>query len=136
MVALVTFYRSKPIKTSDSGKRFYIEQFPLDVASQFVLRYPQPRLVYVRHPQDPDRLVPLASYHQQLLAEKANEAITMLTYLGASRIEVAYSNEISERAKADIELLFGLLVIRGEKRKRKATTVVFRSVGDGAPPRP
>ena len=37
----------------------------------------------------------------------------MLTWLGASQIDVSYSSKISDQAKADLEIFFGLLKVNG-----------------------
>jgi len=115
MAALVSFYGEKPIDMPDSSERLYIEQQPLSEASEFEVGYPEPDVVYVRHPVSRTRLIPLASYHSQILVEKTNDAIAMLTALGASKIDLSYSGKISDQAKADVEILFGVLSFGGNK---------------------
>src|SRR4051812_26147342 len=97
MASLVSFYVDKPIRPPDSDNRLHIDQHPLTDAENFELGYPEPEVAYVRHPGSSTRLIPLASYHSQTLVEKCNEAIIMLTTLGASSIDLSYSDKISDQ---------------------------------------
>ena len=51
------------------------------------------------------RLIPLASYHPTIMIEKVNDAIAMLTALGAAEIVLAYSNDVSNEVREDIAAL-------------------------------
>ena len=127
--------RQEPAKYKGDGKAPYVEQYPLNRAKQFELEHPEPGLAYVRHPKRSRRLLPLATYHPSILAEKTTEAINMLTWLGASQIDVSYSSKISDQAKADLEIFFGLLKVTGEKGSEETNRFIYRARGVGAPPR-
>lgn len=135
MAALVSFYSDKPIDMPDSPERLYIDQQPLSEADNFEVGYPEPDVVYVHHPVSRTRLIPLASYHSQILVEKTNDAIAMLTALGASKIDLSYSGKISDQAKADVEILFGMLSFGGNKNDSEHVRGIYQASGDGARPR-
>lgn len=138
MASLVSFYGDEPVSPPDPDRRLYIDQLPLTEAAKFEVGYPERDVVYVRHPVSRTRLIPLASYHSQTLVEKTNEAITMLTTLGASSIDLSYSDEISDQAKADIEILFGMLSFGsfgGSKSDSEHTKVIYQARGAGSSPR-
>ena len=104
-------------------------------AAEFELGYPEIGTAYVRHPVRPQRLTPLASYHPQIMTEKVNEAIAMVTSLGASSIELGYTNSSSSDVRADPEL-FGLVNMGAKASKGETHTVVYKASGEGAAPRP
>ncbi len=135
MASLVSFYVDEPRKKPDNAPDIYVEQVAVDQAHAFELGYPEPGVAYVRHPVRATRLIPLASYHPTIMVEKVNDAITMLTALGAAEIELGYSNEVSNEVRADLELLFGLVKIGGEATKEEKVNLVYRAKGTGAPPR-
>ena len=135
MAALVSFYGEKPIDMPDGSERLYIDQQPLSDADKYEVGYPEPDVVYVRHPVSRTRLIPLASYHSQILVEKTNDAIAMLTALGASKIELSYSGQISDQAKADVEILFGMLSFGGNKNDSEHVRGIYQASGEGARPR-
>lgn len=137
MASLVSFYGDKPVSPPDADQRLYVDQQPLAEAAKYDVGYPEPNVAYVRHPIGRTRLIPLASYHSQTLIEKTNEAITMLTALGASSIDLSYSDKISDQAKADVEILFGMLSLNlgGNKNDSEHTKVIYRAKGAGSSPR-
>ncbi len=138
MASLVSFYGDEPVTPPAPDKRLYIDQLPLTEAAKFEVGYPEPDVVYVRHPVSRTRLIPLASFHSQTLVEKTNEAITMLTALGASSIDLSYSDQISDQAKADVEILFGMLSFAGfggSKSGSEHTKVIYQAKGAGSSPR-
>lgn len=104
---------------------------PLARSSEWHVDTPLPRVAYARHPTVPRRLVPFASYHGQVLREKADDAITLVTALGCSEAELTFDLDIETSAKADLKALFGVSVAKGEK-----SAVVWRSSGRGGNPRP
>jgi hypothetical protein len=125
----VSFYVDEPRKKPDSAPDIYVEQVAVDQAHAFELGYPEVGVAYVRHPVRSTRLIPLASYHPTIMVEKVNDAITMLTALGAAEIVLAYSNDVSSEVRADLELLFGLVKIGGgARRKRRSTSCTARAV--------
>jgi hypothetical protein len=131
----VSFYVDEPRKKPDNAPDIYVEQVAVDQAHAFELGYPEVGVAYVRHPVRATRLIPLASYHPTIMVEKVNDAITMLTALGAAEIELGYSNEVSNEVRADLELLFGLVKIGGEATKEEKVNLVYHAKGTGAPPR-
>lgn len=135
MAALVSFYDEKPIDVPETAERLYVDQRPLSEADNFEVSYPEPEVAYVRHPVSRTRLIPLASYHSQILVEKTNDAIAMLTALGASKIDLSYSGKISDQAKADVEILFGMLSFGGTKNESEHVRGIYQASGDGARPR-
>lgn len=135
MASLVSFYEDEPLVSPDSEKRLIIDQRPIRDAGDFELGYPEPGVAYVRHPQSARRLLPLMSYHSHILVEKTNEAIAILTSLGASQIDLYHSTKISSQARADIELIFGMFGLGGEKTTREDTRVIYHAKGLGAKPR-
>ena len=137
MASLVAFYADEPRTKPDNAPDIHVEQVPVDQAHAFELGYPEPGVAYVRHPVRATRLIPLASYHPTIMVEKVNDAIAMLTALGAAEIVLSYGTEVSNEVRADLELMFGLVKIGGtggESMKDKVN-VVYRSSGTGAPPR-
>lgn len=138
MAAVVAFYEDQPIKppTPSSAAAVRVEQVPIGRYAEYEVGYAEPGLAYVRHPVRPQRLLPLASYHADLVLEKTDDAIRMLTALGASNIELAYSNEISSEAKADVEALFGLIRFQVTTKTSEKLNVLYTAAGDGAAPRP
>jgi hypothetical protein len=135
VAALVSFYADEPRKKPDSAPDIYLEQVAVDQAHAFELGYPEVGVAYVRHPVRATRLIPLASYHPTIMVEKVNDAIAMLTALGAAEIVLAYSTEVSNEVRADLELLFGLIKIGAEAAKEEKVNVVYRASGTGAPAR-
>jgi hypothetical protein len=137
MAALVSFYDEKPTDMPEGPERLYIDQQPLSEADNFEVGFPEPDVVYVRHPVSRTRLIPLASYHSQILVEKTNDAIAMLTALGASKIDLSYSGKISDQAKADVDILFGVLTIGlgGSKNDSEHVRGIYQASGAGARPR-
>ena len=135
MASLVSFYTDEPHKKPDSAPKIHLEQLPVSHAQEFELGYPEVGVAYVRHPVRASRLIPLASYHPAIVAEKVNDAIAMLTALGAAEIELAYSNEVSNDVRADLELMFGLIKLGGEYTKEQKMNVLYTASGTGAAPR-
>ena len=137
MASLVSFFVDEPRKKPDGAPDIHIEQVAVDQAHAFELGYPEVGVAYVRHPVRSTRLIPLASYHPTIVAEKVNDAIAMLTALGAAEIELGYNNEVSNEVRADLELMFGLVKIGGSggSTKEDKVNVVYRARGTGAPPR-
>jgi hypothetical protein len=133
VASLVSFYVDEPRKRPDNAPDIYVEQVAVDQAHAFELGYPEVGVAYVRHPVRATRLIPLASYHPTIMVEKVNDAIAMLTALGAAEIELGYNNEVSNEVRADLELLFGLVKIGGEATKEEKVNVVYRAKGTGAP---
>src|SRR5215213_4998585 len=95
VASLVSFYANEPRPKPDSAPDIHIEQVPVDQAHAFELGYPELGVAYVRHPVRTTRLIPLASYHPTIMVEKVNDAIAMLTALGAAEIELSYGTEVS-----------------------------------------
>ena len=135
MASLVSFYADEPRKMPDNAPDIHVEQVPVDQAHAFELGYPEPGVAYVRHPVRATRLIPLASYHPTIMVEKVNDAIAMLTALGAAEIELSYGTEVSNEVRADLELMFGLVKIGGGATKEEKVNVVYSASGTGAPPR-
>lgn len=136
MAGSIALYAEEPVKPPTSERGLYVEQRPLDEAANFdIAGAPAIGVAYIRHPQQDRRLLPLASYHAEILVEKANEAVLMLTHLGASRIELSCSSKMCDEVKADVELMFGLVTIGGTKERHVETAVIYRAEGEGAPPR-
>jgi hypothetical protein len=137
VASLVSFYTDEPRPKPDNAPDIHVEQVPVDQAHAFELGYPEPGVAYVRHPVRATRLIPLASFHPTIMIEKVNDAIAMLTALGAASIELGYSNDVTNEVRADLELMFGLVKIGGsggESTKEKVN-VVYRASGTGAPAR-
>ncbi len=135
VASLVSFYADEPRAKPDNAPDIHVEQVPVDQAHAFELGYPEPGVAYVRHPVRATRLIPLASYHPTIMVEKVNDAIAMLTALGAAEIVLAYSTEVSNEVRADLELMFGLVKIGGGAAKEEKVNVVYSASGTGAPPR-
>lgn len=137
MASLVSFYADEPRTKPDNAPDIHVEQVPVDQAHAFELGYPEPGVAYVRHPVRATRLIPLASYHPTIMVEKVNDAIAMLTALGAAEIVLSYGTEVSNEVRADLELMFGLVKIGGggEGSTKDKVNVVYRASGTGAPPR-
>jgi hypothetical protein len=135
VASLVSFYADEPRAKPDSAPDIHVEQVPVDQAHAFELGYPEPGVAYVRHPVRATRLIPLASYHPTIMLEKVNDAIAMLTALGAAEIVLAYGTEVSNEVRADLELMFGLVKIGGGATKEEKVNVVYSASGTGAPPR-
>jgi hypothetical protein len=138
VASLVSFYADEPRTKPDSAPDIHVEQVPVDQAHAFELGYPELGVAYVRHPVRATRLIPLASYHPTIMVEKVNDAIAMLTALGAAEIVLAYGTEVSNEVRADLELMFGLVKIGGiggGSAKEEKVNVVYRASGTGAPPR-
>ena len=138
MASLISFYADGPRAKPDSAPDIHVEQVPVDQAHAFELGYPEPGVAYVRHPVRATRLIPLASYHPTIMVEKVNDAIAMLTALGAAEIELSYGTDVTNEVRADLELMFGLVKIGGiggESMKEEKVNVVYRASGTGAPPR-
>lgn len=136
MASIVSFYDSDPMATPPGAASLQVQQVPIVESAKFDLMQPETGVAYVRHPVAPQRLLPLASYHADIVIEKTNDAILLLTMLGASSIELNYSTEVSNEVRADLELLFGLITISGTKRENSKTNIVYTAKGTGAPPRP
>ena len=138
MAAIVSFFEDEPVKpgVGSSAQPVRVEQVPIARSTEFEMSFAEPGQAYVRHPLRPQRLLPLATYHADLVLEKTDDAIRMLTALGASEIEVAYSNQVSNEVKADVEALFGLIRFGGQKTSSERLNLIYTASGDGAPPRP
>lgn len=138
MASIVAFYEDEPQKPKpgSSAQPVRVEQLPIARHTEFDVKCAEPGKAYVRHPIRPQRLLPLVSYHADLVLEKTDDAIRMLTALGASQIEVAYSSKITGEAKADVEALFGLIRFSGSKTSSESINVLYMTEGQGAAPQP
>jgi len=137
MPSIIVFHSdAEPIRTREPDGFLHVEQHPISEVTDFdVIGQPEPGVAYVRHPVSPRRLLPLATYHPTLLVEKANEAALMMTYLGASHIELSCTSRLCDQARAEIEILFGLVTLGGNKDTNEEGVVLYRAQGEGSAPR-
>jgi hypothetical protein len=133
---LVSFYDGEPKAVVATTPAIHLEQFHVSRAHDFELGFAETGVAYVRHPVRPQRLLPLADYHPQVMIEKVNEAIGMLTALGASCIELAYTNSSSSEVRSEVELMFGFVNLGVKTSKGETHTVVYSASGAGSVARP
>lgn len=90
------------------------------------------RTAYVRHPHFPHFLIPFGEFNEFVLQDKFNEALRVLTSLGASSIRCSSHRERTRRSGAG----GGLRSARAELRRERtsASSFDYEHVGSGGPP--
>lgn len=128
MTQLVVFFEGEPIK---QGPPMGIEQLP--VLRSLDYQFPQGpvacNLVYVPHPHKPKMLVPFGQYDDFIVEEKFNEALRIVTELGAC--EVKSQSFIGDSIEGAAEASFKGIGWGGKAAKNAHRAVNYHQVGTG-----
>lgn len=127
---LVAFFDEQP---KQRKKTLGVELLSIDQSHGFVLPGPAvANVVYVRHPVNERELIPFADYDERIARDLYEEALRVVTKLGAARIVARSHSEMTKRASLNL----GLKVLRfdGGAKKDAAWSLAADLEGDGAAP--
>ncbi len=132
MSQLVAFYTDLALPRAETTG---VSQ--LEIADSEKYRFPlgsaTPRVVYVRHPKDPQLLIPFAAFDAYVLQDKYNEALRIVTELGAS--EVICRSLRGESVEAEAGIGIKGLSLSGGAKQSSGTDISYEQRGQGGPPR-
>lgn len=129
---LVAFYAGDAPKHSTATG---VEQMPLKRSTEF--RFPRgpmaAELVYVKYALEPSVLIPFGMFDEFVLQEKFNEALRIVTALGASH--VVSQSVLSDSREVGAEVgARGIGGLRGASRREQRTELNLNYTGTGGPP--
>ena len=125
---LVVFYQGETPSNAESlGARIV----PLQQSSQydFAVGTAASKLVYVSHPLDQKKLIPFALYDEFILQDRFNEAVRIVTSLGAC--EVISQSVLSDVHEGGGEASVKGVGLRGSGRGEQHTRVDYSQRGTG-----
>lgn len=131
---LLAFYEDEPIKT----KNVSVVQQPFDRAEEYTFGNEPTiaKVVYVKHPRIPKRLVPCGQYDRLAMTDKFNEALRIVQTLGAFRVITrSFRGDVSKAS------LWGMLPASVttlgpsvELGKSEGDEITFEQLGTGGDP--
>jgi hypothetical protein len=102
--------------------------------------HPRDDVIYVGHPTKPAIYYPAAEFHYRVFEDKFLEAIRLLRYLGATRIEVEHLSGWSKEFVFNLDATYaseGASIMAGNNQKSKTSLFITETLsGSGKPTLP